>query len=118
VAAAALGVRERPGKGAATALARALARQQLLLVLDNCEHLIGAAAALCAALLPACDELRILATSREPLRVTGEARYRLASLSLPDPGKGRGPSRDGDIGGSGAVRGTRPQRRRPLCTER
>jgi predicted ATPase/DNA-binding CsgD family transcriptional regulator len=85
--AAALGVRELPGEGAAGALARTLARQQLLLVLDNCEHLIGAAAALCATLLPACDELRILATSREPLRVAGEARYRLASLSLPDSGK-------------------------------
>ncbi len=85
--AAALGVRELPGEGAAEALARALAPQQLLLVLDNCEHLIGAAAALCAALLPACDELRILATSREPLRVAGEARYRLASLSLPNPGE-------------------------------
>jgi predicted ATPase/DNA-binding CsgD family transcriptional regulator len=85
--AAALGVRELPGQGAATSLARALAGQQLLLVLDNCEHLIGAAAVLCAALLTACDELRILATSREPLRVAGEARYRLAPLSLPDPGQ-------------------------------
>jgi predicted ATPase/DNA-binding CsgD family transcriptional regulator len=85
--AAALGVPEQRGESAAGALARALVRQQLLLVLDNCEHLIGAAAALCAELLPTCDELRILATSREPLRVAGEARYRLASLSLPDPDK-------------------------------
>jgi predicted ATPase/DNA-binding CsgD family transcriptional regulator len=83
--AAALGVVEQPGEAAVGALGRALARQQLLLVLDNCEHLIGAAAALCAGLLPACDELRILATSREPLRVAGEARFRLAPLSLPDP---------------------------------
>jgi predicted ATPase/DNA-binding CsgD family transcriptional regulator len=81
----ALRVQEQPGDGTAGALARALARQQLLLVLDNCEHLIGAVAALCAALLPACDDLRILATSREPLRVAGEARYRLAALSLPGP---------------------------------
>ena len=66
------------------ALARALARQQVLLVLDNCEHVIGAAAALCAGLLAACDDVRVLATSREPLRVAGEARYRLASLALPD----------------------------------
>jgi len=85
--AAALGVRMLAEEGAAGVLARVLARQQLLLVLDNCEHLIGAAAALCGLLLPACDELRILATSREPLRVAGEARYRLASLSLPDPAK-------------------------------
>ncbi|HEV2241076.1 MAG TPA: helix-turn-helix domain-containing protein, partial [Streptosporangiaceae bacterium] len=84
VVAGALGVREQPGLTAAEALARALARQQLLLVLDNCEHVIGAAAALCARLLAACDDVRILATSREPLRVAGEARYRLAPLTLPD----------------------------------
>jgi predicted ATPase/DNA-binding CsgD family transcriptional regulator/transcriptional regulator with XRE-family HTH domain len=84
VVAAALGVREQPGLSAAEALARALARQQLLLVLDNCEHVIGAAAALCGGLLAACDDMRVLATSREPLRVAGEARYRLASLALPD----------------------------------
>src|SRR5262249_37760541 len=42
-------------------------------------------AALCARLLAACDDLRILATSREPLRVAGEARYRLAPLTVPDP---------------------------------
>jgi len=85
VVAAALGIREQPGEPAADALARVLAGQQLLLVLDNCEHVIGVAAELCAALLPACDEVRVLATSREPLRVAGEARYRLAPLALPDP---------------------------------
>jgi transcriptional regulator with XRE-family HTH domain len=84
VVAAALGVREQPGLPAAEALARALARQQVLLVLDNCEHVVGAAADLCAGLLAACDDVRVLATSREPLRVAGEARYRLASLALPD----------------------------------
>ncbi len=83
--AAALGVREQPGIPLADALARALGRQQLLLVLDNCEHVIGAAGQLCAGLLAAGDDLRVLATSREPLRVAGEARYRLAPLSLPDP---------------------------------
>ena len=84
VVAAALAVREQPGLSAAGALARVLARQQLLLVLDNCEHVIGAAAELCAGLLAACDEVRVLATSREPLRVAGEARYRLGPLGLPD----------------------------------
>ena len=84
VAAVALGVREQPGVPVAEAVARVLARQQLLLVLDNCEHVIGAAAALCAGLLAACDDVRVLATSREPLAVAGEARYRLAPLSLPD----------------------------------
>jgi len=82
--AAALGVREQPGLPAAEALTRALARQQVLLMLDNCEHVIGAVAMLCAELLANCDDVRVLATSREPLRVAGEARYRLASLALPD----------------------------------
>ena len=86
VVAAALGVREQPGVPAAEAVARVLARQQLLLVLDNCEHVIGAAAELCAGLLAACDDVRVLATSREPLAVAGEARYRLAPLALPGPG--------------------------------
>jgi non-specific serine/threonine protein kinase len=83
VVAAALGVREQPGMPVADVLARVLARQQLLLVLDNCEHVIGAAAELCTGLLLACDDVKILATSREPLRVAGEARYRLAPLALP-----------------------------------
>jgi predicted ATPase/DNA-binding CsgD family transcriptional regulator len=85
VVAAALGVREQPAEGAAGALARVLAQRQMLLVLDNCEHVIGVAAELCALLLSACDDVGVLATSREPLRVAGEARYRLAPLSLPGP---------------------------------
>ena len=71
---------------AADALARALARRQLLLVLDNCEHVIGAAAELCGRLLLGADDVRVLATSREPLRIAGEVRYRLGPLALPDPG--------------------------------
>ncbi len=55
--------------------------------LDNCEHVIGAAAELCAGLLAAADDVTILATSREPLAVAGEARYRLA----PRPARRRGP---------------------------
>ena len=74
----ALGVREQPGVPVAEALMRVLARRQLLVVLDNCEHVIGAAAQLCAGLLGACDDVRVLATSREPLRIAGEAAYRLA----------------------------------------
>ena len=97
VVAAALGVRDLPGTSQADALARVLARQQLLLVLDNCEHLIGAAAELCAGLLLACDDMRILATSREPLRVAGETRYRLGPLTLPSPDDPAG------VGGSEAV---------------
>jgi len=82
----ALGVREQPGVPAADAVMRVLARRQLLLVLDNCEHVIGAAAQLCAGLLQACDDVRVLATSREPLRIAGEAAYRLAPLPVPGPG--------------------------------
>ena len=85
VVAAALGVRDLPGTSQVEALARVLARRQLLLVLDNCEHVIGAAAELCAGLLAAADDVRVLATSREPLRVTGEARYRLGPLAVPGP---------------------------------
>jgi predicted ATPase/DNA-binding CsgD family transcriptional regulator len=83
--AAALGIRELPSVAAADALAHALARRQLLLVLDNCEHVIGAAAELCGRLLLGADDVRVLATSREPLQLAGEARYRLAPLTLPDP---------------------------------
>jgi predicted ATPase/DNA-binding CsgD family transcriptional regulator len=88
VVAAALGVRELPGTSPVEVVARVLARQQLLLVLDNCEHVIGAAAELCAGLLLACDDVRVLATSREPLRAAGEARYRLGPLSVPGPDDG------------------------------
>jgi predicted ATPase/DNA-binding CsgD family transcriptional regulator len=93
----ALGVREQPGVPAAEAVARVLARRQLLVVLDNCEHVIGAAAELCAGLLQACDDIRILATSREALRIAGEAGYRLAPLPVPGPGGA------GDIAGAEAV---------------
>jgi non-specific serine/threonine protein kinase len=84
--AAALGIRDLPAVAAADALADALARRQLLLVLDNCEQVIGAAAELCGRLLLGADDVRVLATSREPLRIAGEARYRLEPLTLPDPG--------------------------------
>ncbi|MEV6980623.1 BTAD domain-containing putative transcriptional regulator [Sphaerisporangium sp. NPDC051017] len=59
-------------------------RESMLLV-DNCEHLIDAVAHLVAALLPRCPGLRVLATSREPLAVDGEALVPLAPLALPDP---------------------------------
>jgi non-specific serine/threonine protein kinase len=84
--AAALGIRDLPSVAAADALAHALARRQLLLVLDNCEHVIGAAAELCGRLLLGADDVRVLATSREALRIAGEVRHRLGPLTLPDPG--------------------------------
>jgi predicted ATPase len=95
--AAALGVQPSGGGPVAEVLAGALAARQVLLVLDNCEHVIGAVAGLCATLLPAADDVRVLVTSREHLGADGEARYRLAPLSLPDPGEA------GEAGGSGAV---------------
>jgi len=90
--AAALGIRDLPAVAAADALARALARRQLLLVLDNCEQVIGAAAELCGRLLLGADDVRVLATSREPLRIAGEVRCRLGPLTLPDPGDPAGPA--------------------------
>ena len=84
--AAALGIRDLPAVAAADALAGVLARRQLLLVLDNCEQVIGATAELCGRLLLGADDVRVLATSREPLRIAGELRYRLGPLTLPDPG--------------------------------
>jgi len=93
----ALGLREQPGVPAAETLARVLARWQLLVVLDNCEHVIGAAAQLCAGLLEACDDVRVLATSRERLRIAGEAGYRLAPLPVTATDDG------GDIRGAEAV---------------
>ena len=94
----ALGAREQAGVPTAEAVARVLARRQLLLVLDNCEHVIGAAAQLCAGLLQACDDVRVLATSRERLRIAGEAGYRRAPLPVPGPGDA-----GDDVAGAGAV---------------
>src|SRR5439155_15620663 len=83
--AATLGVRERPGHPIVETLRTYLGPRRLLLVLDNCEHLVDACAQLAAALLAACPELRILATSREPLRIGGEVTWRVPSLAAPDP---------------------------------
>jgi predicted ATPase/class 3 adenylate cyclase/DNA-binding CsgD family transcriptional regulator len=82
----ALGIQQGGGSAMET-LADVLAARQVLLVLDNCEHLIDAVARLCGTLLPAADDVRILATSREPVGVAGEARYRLPPLALPEPGQ-------------------------------
>lgn len=81
----ALGLREAADVPAADALAAHLARQQVLLVLDNCEHVLDAVAGLCASLLLTADDIRILATSREPLGLPGETRYRLPPLEVPGP---------------------------------
>jgi predicted ATPase/DNA-binding CsgD family transcriptional regulator len=84
--AAGLGIPQVPGVPPAESVAGVLARQQVLLVLDNCEHLAAAVADLCGTLLLAADDVRILATSREPVGAAGEARYRLPPLTVLDPG--------------------------------
>ena len=81
--ASALGVREQPDGPTLDVLSEALAGQDLLVVVDNCEHVIGAAAELAERLNRACPRLRVLTTSREPLGIEGEQVYRLAPLSLP-----------------------------------
>jgi non-specific serine/threonine protein kinase len=66
----------------------ALASREALLVLDNCEHIVDEAASVCESLLTRCEHLRIVATSREPLRVDGEVIWQLAPLGLPRPDSG------------------------------
>ena len=79
----ALGLQSGAGRWTAERLAAALRGRQLLLVLDNCEHLIGAAAREAEALLRAVPGARILATSQEPLGLDGECSYRLSPLEFP-----------------------------------
>jgi len=85
----ALDMHRAAGVSVVSALADRLSRQQLLLVLDNCEHVLDEVAQLCAALLVSADDIKILATSREPLGLAEEARYRLAPLTLPASSSGR-----------------------------
>jgi predicted ATPase/DNA-binding XRE family transcriptional regulator len=82
--AAVLGIEEQLGQPRLATLAEALRARQLLLVIDNCEHVITACAQLADALLGACAEVRILATSREALRVAGETIWPVPPLSVPD----------------------------------
>jgi predicted ATPase/DNA-binding SARP family transcriptional activator len=86
-----LGVREQPGEELEETLARSLEGQRLLLVVDNLEHLAEAAGAL-ASLVGRCGQLKVLATSRAPLRVAGEQEYPLAPLALPDTAQPRAAS--------------------------
>jgi len=79
----AVGVREGPQRSARDALLENLRDRDLLLVLDNCEHLIGACAELAEALLRGSPALRVVTTTREPLGVCGETVCRVPSLSLP-----------------------------------
>ena len=82
----ALGIARQPGRPVLDVLLDALAPQEMLIVLDNCEHLIGACAKTTDALLSRCARLRLMATSREPLGIGGESIYQVPPLSLPRPG--------------------------------
>ncbi|HEY7485736.1 MAG TPA: BTAD domain-containing putative transcriptional regulator [Streptosporangiaceae bacterium] len=86
VVAATLGVREHPQRTLVDQLVDRLRTADALLVLDNCEHLIGAVAELAHTLLSASTRLRILATSRERLGITGEAVRQISGLAVPGPG--------------------------------
>ncbi len=88
VVAAALGIRERAGRPVAELLVEVLADQGLLIVLDNCEHVVDACAWLADRLHRGCPKLHLLATSREPLGIDGERVYRVPSLSLTAEGAG------------------------------
>ena len=83
--AATLGVREQPGRTILDALADYVRAKNILLILDNCEHLIEACAQLADNLLRAAQRLKILATSREALGIAGETAYRVPSLPIPNP---------------------------------
>ncbi|HKH77025.1 MAG TPA: AAA family ATPase, partial [Rubrobacteraceae bacterium] len=80
-----LGVREAPGRELMDTLTDHIRSRTVLLILDNCEHLVDASAFLAEALLRSCPNLRVLATSRQALGVGGEALFVVPPLSLPDP---------------------------------
>ena len=79
----ALRIVRQPGRPALETLLDAFVCQDIVIVLDNCEHLIGACAKAADAMLRRCPRVRLLATSREPLGIAGEVIYRVPSLSLP-----------------------------------
>ncbi len=82
----ALRLGEQPGEAASQTLINWIGQRRMLLVLDNCEHLIDVCAQLTDALLGECPNLRVLATSRHPLRIEHETIWRVPSLAAPDPG--------------------------------
>jgi predicted ATPase len=82
--AAVLGVRESAGRPLLTLLSDYLRSKELLLILDNCEHLLSACAQMVTTLLQTCPNICILVTSREALNISGEFSFRVPSLSVPD----------------------------------
>ena len=90
VVASVIGVREQPGRPALASLADGIGARHLLLILDNCEHLVQACAELVDFLLRKCPGMRVLATSREPLAVAGESAWVLSPLAAPSLSDGPG----------------------------
>jgi predicted ATPase len=86
----ALGAKLTPGVPAMEALIASISQKPLLLILDNCEHMLDECAGLVMRVLDQCPGVRVLATSREALRVEGESVYARAPLALPP---GSAPSR-------------------------
>jgi predicted ATPase/DNA-binding CsgD family transcriptional regulator/Tfp pilus assembly protein PilF len=99
-----LGISEEPGRPAAATLGDALRARQLLLILDTCEHIVDAVADLVHDLITNCPGLRVVATSREPLRVRGETVWRVQPLSLSARTLPPPESADADGGADEAVR--------------
>jgi DNA-binding SARP family transcriptional activator len=88
-------VLETLGRAASESVVDALRARELVVILDNCEHVIDSAAGLAAELVMGCPRVAIVSTSREALRIAGEQVYRVPSLSLP-PADGREPARMAD----------------------
>src|SRR5205085_1575936 len=86
VVAAELGLREVYGEALVDTLAERLSGPSTMLLIDNCEHLLDTSARLAESLLRRCHGLRVLATSREPLRVPGETVWRIAPMAVPQTG--------------------------------
>lgn len=93
--AAALGIREEPGRTLSRTIVNALRERRLLLILDNCEHVVEGAALLAQTLAQGCAGVAILATSREPLRLAGEYVFRVPSLAVGEQAR--------DLAGSPAI---------------
>jgi predicted ATPase len=94
--AAALDVHALPAQDVVDAVTDFLAPRALLLVLDNCEHVLAATARLADTLLRSAPQLTIVATSREPLRVPGEVVFRVPSLDIPNPERQLSPDQLGE----------------------
>lgn len=85
------GLKDEPGEPVLKTLVEYLKSKQLLLLLDNCEHLVSACAQLADSIMRACPDVGILASSREALGIAGETTYRVPSMAFPDPNMAKTP---------------------------